>query len=159
VKRIIWSSVLMLFGVLMIIGAVSGMMSDEVTCGSEVMHPGDICEGKTKSGARTTSTYEESQSSKTVGTIVGVVFGVVFIGLGGLSLRVGIRNRKRGPVQPAGPAQAWGPAQQWGQETPQPQWGPNQGQQQWNPQQAPQAQPWPQQRPQGQQPPPPERGR
>jgi hypothetical protein len=134
VQRIIWSAVLMVFGVLMVVGAGFGMTDSVVKCGGEVMQPGDICEGKTRSGQVTQKTFEETRVDSKAGTIMGVVIGVVIIGLGGLSLRVGIRNHRRGPAQPVGQPPVWGPGHQRGQETAQPQWGPSPGQpqQQWN---------------------------
>lgn len=178
-KRIIWSVVFLLLGMAMTFGGIMAVTGDKVTCGSVTMHEGDICEQTSKKSGRVTeNTYSEQQTDTRIGGSVGIVFGLLFIAVGAQNLRIGIRNRKRGPAPvaqpvPAGPGyppQQWNqapmqqpmPPQQWNQPPQQPQWNPQQQQQpqQWNPQQQqqpPQWNPQPPQQPQWnqQQPPPP----
>lgn len=167
-KRIIWSTVGLVFGLLMIFGAVMGMTSSRVECGGSTMQEGDICqETARKSGRVTESTYEEQKAETKIGAGVGIVFGLLITAIAAQNLRIGIRNRKRGDVPAGRPGHGgpgYPPQQQWNhQPMPPQQW--NQQPQQWNQQQwnqappQPMPQPMPQQQPQPQQwnrqPPPP----
>lgn len=84
----------MVFGVLMIAGAVIKFTSDQVECGGETMRQGDVCVSKTRYGKVIESTLEESRTSAKVGTIMGMAIGAVIIVIGAQNLRIGIRNRK-----------------------------------------------------------------
>ncbi|GHJ49812.1 hypothetical protein Cs7R123_71540 [Catellatospora sp. TT07R-123] len=61
---------------LLVLGAGFYMVNQtDVTCGSDVMSPGDICQ-TTRKGHTTESTYEEEKSSQHTG-------GMIAMGLGG----------------------------------------------------------------------------
>jgi hypothetical protein len=145
VKRIIWSSVALVFGVLCIFGAIVKLNSDRVECGSETMRQGDICVSKTRGGRVTESTLEESRTSGKVGAIAGIVMGSLIILIGAQNLKIGIRNRRTAAAQAAEAGSPW-------TDTPlppqpaHPQYAPPQGypqQQGYPPQYAPQQQQYP----------------
>jgi hypothetical protein len=127
VKRIIWSSVALVFGVLCIFGAIVKLNSDRVECGSETMRQGDICVSKTRGGRVTESTLEQSRTSGKIGAIAGIVMGSLIILIAAQNLKIGIRNGKTA-AQAAG--MATGP---WS-DAPFP---PQQAHQQYAPQYAP----------------------
>jgi hypothetical protein len=76
-------------GVLLLLAIGAGMVfagvrqanSDEVTCGSQVMSPGDVCT-ETSNGSSTDYGYDEEKAS-------GRRSGWVLVGIGGLFLLVG----------------------------------------------------------------------
>jgi hypothetical protein len=151
VKRIIWSSVALVFGVLCIFGAIVKLNSDRVECGSETMRQGDICVSKTRGGRVTESTLEESRTSGKIGAIAGIVMGSLIILIAAQNLRIGLRKRKTAaqaagmatgpwsdaPFPPQQAHQQYAPQQQYSPQYAPPQDYPQQ------PQYAPQHQQYP----------------
>jgi hypothetical protein len=94
VKRIIWSCVALVFGALVIFGAIRELNSDRVECGGETMSQGDVCVSKTRGGRVTESNLEESKTSAKVGAIAGIVIASLIVVIGFQNLKIGIRNRR-----------------------------------------------------------------
>jgi hypothetical protein len=141
VKRIIWSSVALVFGVLCIFGAIVQLNSDRVECGGETMRQGDVCVSKTRGGRVTESTLEESKTSGKVGAIAGIVIGSLIILIAAHNLKIGIRNRKTAaqaavaggpwpdaPLPPQQAHQQYAPQQQYSPQYAPPQYPPQQQQ-------------------------------
>jgi hypothetical protein len=132
-KKILGTVILLALGCFLLLGGFGQTRSEEVTCGGDVMVPGDICQ-EISGGSTTEYTYDEQKASNRESGWVLVAMGGVVLALG---LAVGVsalvrRNRPvpapapgpgpvPGPYPPAypGPAPYPGP-----QPYPQPQRGP-----------------------------------
>lgn len=147
-KRIIISSLVVLFGIAAIVGGFSKLGDSTVRCGGRIMQSGDECVSTSTTGSETgRKSVGEQQSSDKAGTWAAMGAGVLIVVFGGKSLWTGIRRRKKSgegtPVgnqpQQAGPAGFQPPQAAWNQ-SPAPAWnqaGANQQAPVWNqPQQA-----------------------
>jgi hypothetical protein len=136
VKRIIFSSVALVFFAMVIAGGILQLQSGRVECGGETMREGDVCVSKSRYGKVSESNLEESKTSAKVGSIVGIVIGAVAVLIAAQNLKIGIRNRKTAKAGAAA-GSPWpdAPPQQYAPQYPQ---EPRQGfppQQQYSPQQ------------------------
>jgi hypothetical protein len=87
--------------VLIPLGLANATSTDQVTCGSQVMEQGDICE-TTKRGSTTERSYDEQKKS-------GVTGGYILAGVGGVLVLVGatqfvLRARRRSEAATVTPA-------------------------------------------------------
>jgi len=157
VKRIIWSSVALVFFAMVIAGGILQLQSGRVECGGETMREGDVCVSKSRYGKVSESNLEESKTSAKVGSIAGIVIGAVAVLIAAQNLKIGIRNRRTAkagaaasspwpdaPPQQYAPQYPQEPQQQYSPQpdprvpvSPQQQYSPAQGypQQQYPPQQ------------------------
>ncbi|MFB9303490.1 hypothetical protein, partial [Kibdelosporangium philippinense] len=100
-KRIVWSSVALLFGLLFIVGGSFALFDDTVTCGGETMRQGDVCVREKNGTVVSESNLDESRTDGLIGKIIGIGMGLALIAIGAHNMRLGIRARKAGPHQPA----------------------------------------------------------
>jgi hypothetical protein len=155
VKRIIISSLVVLFGIIAIAGGFSKLGDSTVRCGGRIMQSGDECVSTSTTGSETgRKSVDEQQSSDKAGTWAAMGAGVLIVVFGGKSLWTGIRNRRKKPGEgtPAGsrPVAAGPPVPGWNQPPPGPaQYQPPQG---YQPQQGTPGQYQPQQAAPGQDP-------
>lgn len=99
-------SIVLIFGVIVILLAVNDVASDRVTCGGTSMHPGDKCHhhslGRGGSHGHTNS-YEEERSSQRAWGWIAVVAGTGMVSGGGAVLFRRARTvRRRRAARPAG---------------------------------------------------------
>jgi hypothetical protein len=80
-KKILGIVLLLVVGGFMVLGGVGQTRTDEVTCGGEVMVPGDICQ-EVRGGSTTEYTYDEQLASSRSS-------GWVLVGIGGVALALG----------------------------------------------------------------------
>jgi hypothetical protein len=89
-------------GIGLLLVGVNELGSDEVTCGSQQMSPGDIC-SEIGGGSTTDRTYDEQKSDNErtgwIMTGIGAVFLIGTVGVAGVGFAR--RNRVPGPA-PAG---------------------------------------------------------
>ncbi|MEV7042755.1 hypothetical protein [Amycolatopsis sp. NPDC051061] len=151
VKRIIISSLVVLFGIIAIAGGFSKLGDSTVRCGGRIMQSGDECVSTSTTGSETgRKSVDEQQSSDKAGTWAAMGGGVLIVVFGGKSLWTGIRNRRKKPGEGTPAGAAGPPVPGWNQPPPGPaQYQPPQG---YQPQQAPPAQYQPPQAPPGQYP-------
>jgi hypothetical protein len=136
-KRIIVSSLVVLFGAIVILGGISKLGDSTVRCGGRLMSSGDECVSTSTTGSETgRKTVEEQQKSDQAGNWVVMGVGALMVVFGTKSLVTGIRNRRKKPAENAVagqpyPQQVPGWQQQQpvpGQQAPgwnqQPPWGP-----------------------------------
>ena len=120
-KRIVISSLVLLFGLAAILGGVSKLGSSQVDCGGQTMYSGQSCVTSSVSGSETgRSSYEDQKKSSNFGTWAAMGLGGIIALIGADNLRIGIRNlrrKKSGETPAADPAaapQAWNqPDQGW----------------------------------------------
>jgi hypothetical protein len=116
-KRIIVSSLVVLFGAIVILGGISKLGDSTVRCGGRLMSSGDECVSTSTTGSETgRKTVEEQQKSDQAGNWVVMGVGALMVVFGTKSLVTGIRNRRKTPAENAvaGPPQQppWGPPPQ-----------------------------------------------
>jgi hypothetical protein len=140
-KRVIWCTIGIVFGAILILGGISKMSSfSQVKCGGRVMLPGDTCESTSKYGVKKTSTYEEQAKSDQAGTWAVVGAGGLLIIFSAWKLIQGLRKRDKAAAGPDDLTQHWNQqqppepqpaAQGWQTRQPPPQYpqGPHQYQQ------------------------------
>lgn len=68
--------------ILIPLGLVNANSTEQVTCGSQVMHEGDICE-TTRRGSTTERSFEEQKQNDVTG-------GYILAGIGGVLLLAGV---------------------------------------------------------------------
>jgi hypothetical protein len=124
-KRIIISSLVVLFGIVAIAGGFSKLGDSTVRCGGRLMQAGDECVSTSTSGSETgRKSVDEQRSSDKAGTWAAMGGGVLIVVFGTKSLVTGIRNRRKKPGAgtPVGspPQQAGFQPQQaaWNQQAP-----------------------------------------
>jgi hypothetical protein len=142
VKRIIWSSVFLVFGLMAIAGGILKLDRGEVDCGGQTMSAGQTCVSTSVSGEETgSSSLAEQQKSSDFGNYAVIAVGALIVLIAAQNLKMGIQGRRKKEPEPL-PGSL---NQQWDQ--PQPNWQQQAPQQQYPPQQAPQR-PQPPQHPQ-----------
>lgn len=118
-KRIIWSCVGLVLGVLFVVGGILGMNEDTFTCGGKTMQEGDVCVSETRGGRVTENTLDETKTNGKIGAIIGIAMGGLVIVVSAQNLRIGIRQRRTdrnaAPAHPATPNPHWQPqpGQNW----------------------------------------------
>jgi hypothetical protein len=124
-KRIIISSLVVLFGIVAIAGGFSKLGDSTVRCGGRLMQAGDECVSTSTTGSETgRKSVDEQRSSDKAGTWAAMGGGVLIVVFGTKSLVTGIRNRRKKPGAgtPVGspPQQAGFQPQQaaWNQQPP-----------------------------------------
>ncbi|WP_214408313.1 hypothetical protein [Pseudonocardia lacus] len=112
-KKILGTVILLALGVFMVLGGIGQTTTDEVTCGGQVMAPGDICQ-EIRNGSTTEYTYDEQKENDRNS-------GWVLVGIGGVLTAIGLatgvatvvgRNRRApapAPVPAPYPAPQPGP--------------------------------------------------
>jgi hypothetical protein len=156
VKRIIWSSVFLVFGIMAVAGGVMKLNSGEVECGGQAMYAGQTCVSTSVSGEEVgSSSLEDQKASTRFGNYATTGLGAVIVVIAAQNLKIGIQRRKKKEPEPLPgslnqqwdqPPPAWQPQQP--QYQPQQQYPPQQYQQQAPPQHPYQPQqPYPQQQP------------
>jgi hypothetical protein len=91
-KTILGILLLLVIGGAMVFGGLDQTGSDTVTCGGEVMAPGDICR-ETSGGSSTDRGYDEQlQSQRSSGWVLVSIGGVVLAG--GLAMGVAALTRR-----------------------------------------------------------------
>jgi hypothetical protein len=133
-KRIIVSSMVLLFGIVGILGGISKLNNSTVDCGGKVMGAGDTCVTTAVTGVETgSSSFEEQEKSSNFGNWVVIGVGAIIVLIGAENLKIGIKNRRKKPGEntPGGLAPAvaglgeqqgvpWNqPAADWQQAQPQ----------------------------------------
>ncbi len=142
-KRIIISSLAVLFGIIAIAGGFSKLGDSTVRCGGRIMQSGDECVSTSTTGSETgRKSVDEQQSSDKAGTWAAMGAGVLIVVFGSKSLWTGIRNRRKKPGEgsPAGQQVGFQPQQAAWNQPNQPgpaQYPPPQGYQQGTPGQYP----------------------
>jgi hypothetical protein len=97
-KRIIISSLVVLFGIVAIAGGFSKLGDTTVRCGGRIMQSGDECVSTSTTGSETgRKSVDEQQSSDKAGTWAAMGGGLLIVVFGGKSLWTGIRNRRKKP--------------------------------------------------------------
>ncbi|WIY04143.1 hypothetical protein QRX60_09935 [Amycolatopsis mongoliensis] len=140
-KRIIISSLVVLFGIAAIAGGFSKLGDSTVRCGGRIMQSGDECVSSSSTGAETgRKSVDEQQSSDKAGTWAAMGGGALIVVFGAKSLWTGIRNRRKKPGEgtPAAAGQAgpgWNQPQQTGYQPQQAAWNQPQGPGGYQPQQ------------------------
>ncbi|MEV6621872.1 hypothetical protein AB0M83_24455 [Amycolatopsis sp. NPDC051106] len=124
-KRIIISSLVVLFGIVAIAGGFSKLGDSTVRCGGRLMQAGDECVSTSTTGSETgRKSVDEQRSSDKAATWAAMGGGVLIVVFGTKSLVTGIRNRRKKPGAgtPVGspPQQAGFQPQQaaWNQQAP-----------------------------------------
>lgn len=118
VQAFVYGGLCSVVGLFLLVLGISELQNSEVTCGSSVMKPGDICKERSKHGAVTERTYEEQQGSNR-NTGIFMVIGGPLLSIGGAVWFVsGVRavranSRAKAQFAPAGaPSQPGGYPQQ-----------------------------------------------
>ncbi|SHE74999.1 hypothetical protein [Streptoalloteichus hindustanus] len=122
--KIVFGVLCSIVGTFLLIGAVSTLSDDEVTCGGRVMQPGDVCK-TTRKGRTTSRGYEEQKESDQTGGYVMLGFVVVGYGVAAYQFVSAARmGRKAAPAADPGMAGSFPPPGQqpapqgWGQPAP-----------------------------------------
>jgi hypothetical protein len=111
-KKILGIVILLALGGFMVLGGIGQTTTDEVTCGGEVMVPGDICQ-ETRGGSTTEYTYDEQKASDRSSGWVLVGIGGVLLAAGlasGVAAVVGRNRRSPAPAPAPHPGPQPGPA-------------------------------------------------
>jgi len=140
-KRIIVSSLVVVFGLIVIVGGISKLGDSTARCGGRIMSSGDECVTTSTTGSETSrKSADEQQKSDQFSNWVVMGVGALMVVFGTKSLVKGIRNRRKtpdadatvaiAPHVPAWPQPQPGQAPGWNQQQPHPQqpqqpgWGP-----------------------------------
>ena len=101
-KKILGIVLLLALGGFLVLGGIGQTTTDEVTCGGEVMAPGDICQ-EIRNGSTTEYTYDQQKES-------GRSSGWVLVGMGGVLLAIGLAIGVSTAVRRGRPAPGPAPA-------------------------------------------------
>jgi hypothetical protein len=140
VKRIIWSSVFVVFGIMVVAGGIMKLNRGDAECGSQTMYAGQTCVSTSVSGEEVgSSSLEDQRASTKFGNVATTALGALIVVFAARSLKIGIQGRKKKEPEPLPGSlnQQWDrPQQNWQQQAPPPQYQPQQYQpQQYQPQQ------------------------
>jgi hypothetical protein len=92
VKNIIGASIAILIGIVLLgFGLVS--QGSDVTCGGQVMKPGDTC--VSVGGGGGSRDYDAQKSKNNQTALIEVGIGVLLIAVGGIRLGLQVRNQRR----------------------------------------------------------------
>jgi hypothetical protein len=138
-KRIIWSSVFLIFGLMAIAGGILKLNSGEVDCGGQTMYAGQTCVSTSVSGEQTgSSSLDEQQKSSNFGNYATIAVAALIVVIAAQNLKMGIQGRKKKAPEPLPGSlnEQWNqPQYPPQQEYPQQQYPQQPGQQQgWGPQ-------------------------
>lgn len=112
-KRIIVSSVVLLFGLAAVWGAITKLNDSTVDCGGRAMLSGDQCVSTSTTGDETgRKTVGEQKTSSDFGNWAVIGVGGLIALIGADNLRIGVRNLRKKPAAANAvktPAAGWSP--------------------------------------------------